>query len=141
MFQCGTETMPHTHTLHAQTHIHTPTQSIMTFIFFSVSQTVWKPSLSSSGQNSARRTLSSGWPVKITRLWTQIPNDSLEPSRFIPSSSNQRPLKRYGQHIFTHLVCHKYQNIYRYTIWHFYSKHLTKHLVHTFLARVASVGI
>ena len=111
----------------------------MTFICVSVSQTEWKPSLSSSGQNSARRTLSSGWPVKITSLWTQIPNYSPKPSIFIPSSSRQRPLKRYGQHIFTrHLLCHTYQNT---LALQSNSKHLTIHLVHAFLAGVASVGI
>lgn len=56
----------------------------------------WKPSLSFSGQNSVRKTLSSGWPVKNTRPLILRQNCCPKPNIFIQFLLNRMPLKRYG---------------------------------------------
>ena len=56
----------------------------------------WKPSLSSSGQSSARKTSSSGWPVKNTRPLILRRSCCPKPNIFIQFLLNRMPLKRYG---------------------------------------------
>lgn len=62
----------------------------------SLHQMVWKASLSSSGQSSVRKTLSSGWPVKNTRPLIQTPSCCPKPNVFIRFILIQMPQKRWG---------------------------------------------
>lgn len=59
----------------------------------------WKPSLSSWGQSSARKTLSSGWPVKNTKLSSLRQRCSPKPNTSIQYFVNRTPPKRYGKFV------------------------------------------
>lgn len=66
----------------------------------------WKPSLSSSGQSSVKKTLSSGWLVKNTRPLILRQSCCPKPNIFIQFLLNPRPLKRYDICLFLHHKLH-----------------------------------
>lgn len=75
------------------------TSTLVTYSFsvsVSLHQMAWKPSRSSSGQNSVRKTSSSGWPAKNTRPLILRRSCCPKPNIFIQYLLNRRPLKRYG---------------------------------------------
>lgn len=74
----------------------TPVTQCSSLSLFPHNQMGWKPSLSSSGQSSARRTSSSGWPARNTRPSILTPSCCPKPNIFIQFLLNRTPLKRYG---------------------------------------------
>ena len=74
----------------------TPVSQCSSLSLFPHNQMGWRPSLSSSGPSSARRTSSSGWPARNTRPSTPTRSCCPKPNTYTQFLLNRTPLKRYG---------------------------------------------